>query len=68
MPFTVEINCVSLSIVIDAGEVPGTIVILTFAFAPVVELGVYPNIDALETTESLSWAESKKDSLASILR
>ena len=38
----------------DAGEVSGVIVTLTFAFAPVVELGVYPNIDALDTTESLS--------------
>ena len=33
VPFTVDVNCVNLSIVIDAGASPGVIVKLTFAFA-----------------------------------
>jgi len=66
VPFTVEVNCVYLSMVTDAGASVGVTVILTFAFAPVDDCGVYPNIDAFETTESLNCAESKKDSLASM--
>ena len=63
---TDEVNCVYLSMVTEAGASVGVTEILTFALAPVDDCGVYPNIDAFETTESLNCAESKKDSLASM--
>ena len=63
---TVEVNCVFLSMVIVAGESVGETVIATFAFAPLADLGVYPNIEAFATTESLNCAESRNASLASI--
>jgi hypothetical protein len=68
VPLTAEVNCVYLSIVTEAGASVGVTEIPTFAFAPVDDCGVYPNIDAFATTESRNCAESKKDSLASILR